>query len=267
MSVYILSTYFLLYIVDSYYCICLWVIQPTSVPTSNPTSPTGIPPTNGMGRRLLVPPPPPAPSPDNQVQQRNLVEDDDGVRTIVYKCKDWPDTLYCSQNNPIQYDGRGWKAVGYCQGSRAPTGSPIQYDGTCQFNKCVLVPQGGDPEPCVIGQENCLCNGSSTCFRRPDIEVCSMKDVEPFSSSVEYVEDDVVRIGTKRFKCRSWPNSGWCSDDGYEPSLKPGLWEQAWDEDGECEIMETSNPTSNPTSQPTSNPTSKPTGFAPGFAP
>ena len=62
-------------------------------------------------------------------------------------------------------------------------------------------------------------------------------------------------------QCKGWPNSGWCSDAGYEPSLNPGLWEQAWDENGECEIETnpTGSPTSNPTELPTGSPTSNPT--------
>lgn len=50
-------------------------------------------------------------------------------------------------------------------------------------------------------------------------------------------------------QCKGWPNSGWCSDAGYEPSLKPGLWEQAWDENGECVI--TKAPSTAPTLSPT----------------
>ena len=49
-------------------------------------------------------------------------------------------------------------------------------------------------------------------------------------------------------QCKGWPNSGWCSDAGYEPSLKPGLWEQAWDENGECVI--TKAPSTSPTTLP-----------------
>ena len=90
--------------------------------------------------------------------------------------------------------------VGFCRGSRAPTGSPVQYTGTCQFNKCVIEPEGGDPVPCVIGQQGCTCDSEGDCTKRPDLEICTLEDVEPFSTSTEYVENDVVRIGTKRFK-------------------------------------------------------------------
>ena len=105
---------------------------------------------------------------------------------------------YCSQFDPSE--GLGWTVVGFCRGSRAPTGSPVQYTGTCQFNKCVIEPEGGDPVPCVNGQQGCTCDSEGVCTKRPDLEICTLEDVEPFSSSAEYVEDDVVRIGTKRFK-------------------------------------------------------------------
>ena len=87
--------------------------------------------------------------------------------------------------------------VGFCRGSRAPTGSPVEYTSKCQFNKCVIEPKGGDPEPCVIGQQGCTCDSEGDCTKRPDLEICTLEDVEPFSTSTEYVEDDVVRIGTK----------------------------------------------------------------------
>ena len=90
--------------------------------------------------------------------------------------------------------------VGFCRGSRAPTGSPVEYTSKCQFNKCVIEPKGGDPVPCIIGQEGCTCDSEGDCTKRPDLEICNLVDVEPFSTSAEYVENDVVRIGTKRFK-------------------------------------------------------------------
>ena len=65
------------------------------------------------------------------------------------------------------------------------------------FNKCVVEPEGGDPVPCVIGQQGCTCDSEGDCTKRPDLEICTLEDVEPFSTSTEYVEDDVVRIGTK----------------------------------------------------------------------
>jgi len=246
--------------------------KPTSapvVPTPRPTSqycfsPTSSPTQRPTRRPTKQPATKPTPPPGSGARRMNSDTADDGERTVVYKCKEWPYTPYCSQFDPSE--GLGWTVVGFCRGSRAPTGSPVQYTGTCQFNKCVIEPEGGDPVPCVIGQQGCTCDSEGDCTKRPDLEVCTLTDVEPFSGSAEYVEGDVVRIGTKRFKCKGWPNSGWCSDAGYEPSLNPGLWEQAWDENGECEIetnptgSPTSNPTELPTGSPTSNPTELPTG-------
>ena len=62
---------------------------------------------------------------------------------------------------------------------------------------------------------------------------CTQKDVLNFSTSTTYQAGDVVRVETKRFKCKGFPYTNWCSRPGYEP-LVSDFWREAWDEDGTC---------------------------------
>jgi hypothetical protein len=159
-------------------------------------------------------------------------------RKIVYKCRPWPYTEWC--NNPNYKPGsdlekEAWTLVGACTGSTAPTLSPTPYVGTCQYNKCITVEE---VESCVIGQTGCSCTGTMpalVCERMIEVEDCNnLEDVEMWSSSVDYVTDDVVRVGTKRFKCREWPNYFWCRSEAYVPTEESGIWTNAWTVDGMC---------------------------------
>jgi hypothetical protein len=38
----------------------------------------------------------------------------------------------------------------------------------------------------------------------------------------------------RKFKCRPWPNSGWCSSAQYEPNGPKGYWPDAWIDEGVC---------------------------------
>ena len=40
---------------------------------------------------------------------------------------------------------------------------------------------------------------------------------DDFASDTTYEEGDKVTVGSIVYKCRSWPNSAWCSMDQYEP--------------------------------------------------
>ena len=64
--------------------------------------------------------------------------------------------------------------------------------------------------------------------------ICGLVPVEPYSSFTSYDTGDVVRIGTKRFKCKGYPFSLWCRNVAYAPSLRNGIWRDAWKEDGYC---------------------------------
>ena len=49
---------------------------------------------------------------------------DDCVRTVVYQCREFPYEGWCKQTEPqecIDPDTCGWKAVGFCRGTRSPT--------------------------------------------------------------------------------------------------------------------------------------------------
>jgi len=135
---------------------------------------------------------------------------------------------YCSQFDPADNTGLGWKAVGKCRGSISPTESPTLYGGTCTYENCVTIEEGGEEEDCTQGQTGCV-DGK----RKPDITVCSSEDVLNYSTTTEYEPGDVVRIGTKRYKCRGWPNGLWCKNPAYAPA-ESDIWEQAWKEDGKC---------------------------------
>ena len=66
-----------------------------------------------------------------------------------------------------------------------------------------------------------------------NLEVCTTEDVLNYSTTTEYESGDVVRIGTKRYKCRGLPNGLWCKNPAYAPA-ESNVWEQAWVEDGNC---------------------------------
>lgn len=78
-----------------------------------------------------------------------------------------------------------------------------------------------------------------------------------YSTTTEYEPGDVVRIRTKRYKCRGLPNGLWCKNPAYAPSLKPGLfWEQAWSLDGIClQPAPSQSPSTSPTKAPVVSPT------------
>ena len=135
---------------------------------------------------------------------------------------------FCSQFDPTDNTGLGWKAVGHCRGTTSPTSSPTEYDGTCQYEKCVTIVEGGAEEDCVQGQTGCV-DGK----RKPDITVCSPEDVLNYSTTTDYDFGDVVRIGTQRYKCKEWPNGLWCNNPAYAP-VESDNWDQAWEEDGKC---------------------------------
>jgi hypothetical protein len=48
----------------------------------------------------------------------------DDERSIVWECDSYPNSPYCNQYQPNDGNGLGWKMVGHCTGSIAPTASP-----------------------------------------------------------------------------------------------------------------------------------------------
>ena len=155
----------------------------------------------------------------------------------MYKCDAGPG--YCSQFDPASNTGLGWKAVGSCRGTRSPTNSPTLYGGTCTYEKCVgtaspTTSPSSSPSKVPTGSPS----GSPTVvgLSRRNLQagtVCTTEDVLNYSTTTEYESGDVVRIGTKRYKCRGLPNGLWCKNPAYAPA-ESNVWEQAWVEDGNC---------------------------------
>lgn len=138
-------------------------------------------------------------------------------RTIVYECKQWPSSAYCRQSafapgvDPKASD-KAWEKKGYCDGTIAPTSSPVAFQpkpGKCVFQKCKPV---ADSAP-----------------------VCNEFPIVAYSSAKPYEEGDRVRIGAEKFKCKPYPFSSWCNNDAYAPKLESGIWTDAWSKDGTCE--------------------------------
>jgi len=160
-------------------------------------------------------------------------------RKTVYMCRAFPNVGYCNQSGVepgSQYDYMGWKLIGACSGSLAPTIAPAVYAGSCTYTKCIEV---DDIEQCTPGSTGCSCDANDmaglSCQRDIKREVCSDVAVSQWSESVDYTTGDVVRVGTKRFNCRNWPNYLWCSMPAYKPALENnGIWHEAWSEDGTC---------------------------------
>jgi len=158
---------------------------------------------------------------------------DEPARKIVYKCRDWPNTGYCNQGSGFeptaQYGKMAWTLVGACVGSVAPTASPVVYAGTCRFRKCVE-----EDEACVPGSSGCSCNVNQSANCKKKVNVCRMVDVLTYNKATDYAYGDVVRVGTKRFKCKTWPNGLWCNNEAYSPKLDGSIWSNAWLVDGTC---------------------------------
>lgn len=159
-------------------------------------------------------------------------------RKIVYKCLAFPNTGFCNLSGfrpGSQYGHMAWKQTGACSGTLTPTAAPVVYGGLCKYSKCVEL---DSTEQCTPGSVGCSCNANDTagssCQRDIKRVICNDVNVNHWSNSFDYTGGDVVRIGSKRFKCRAWPFMLWCNVEGYKPMLENGIWDQAWSEDGTC---------------------------------
>jgi len=166
----------------------------------------------------------------------------DPPRVLVYECRQWPHSSYCNQGESFEpgstYGSMGWTLKGSCEGTMAPTTSPIFYAGNCTYAKEVTMPNAATV-PCASGSStDCTCtttNGTIVCTRQIDTTTTVDTDVEIWSSNGGYEAGDVVRLATKRFKCKNWPNSLWCVGTAYQPTMEiTGTWREAWSEDGMC---------------------------------
>jgi len=158
------------------------------------------------------------------------------VRKIVFECKTFPNSGYCNQEAfapGAEHADRAWILKGYCEGTTAPTLSPVAYTGTCEYTKEV-----SESEGCTCGDFGCPNPGglpatSAACEKT--VMTTATETVAIYSSSIKYVTADVVRLGVDRFKCKPWPFHMWCSNDAYQPSVdSDGPWKEAWLEDGVC---------------------------------
>lgn len=127
--------------------------------------------------------------------------------------------------------------MGSCDGTFAPTGAPAPYTGVCQYSKCEI--EERITTNCTPGSSGCSCTSSQSagvgCTQTVEEEQCTTTDVKPWNSRTNYIVDDVVRLGTARFKCLDWPFTLWCSQLAYSPTLaSDGIWNQAWIANGSC---------------------------------
>jgi hypothetical protein len=65
---------------------------------------------------------------------------------------------------------------------------------------------------------------------------------DEYSSGASYEEGDKVTKNSIVYKCRAWPNSGWCNNDAYEPGTD--VSKEAWTIVGYCDgtIAPTASP-------------------------
>jgi len=160
------------------------------------------------------------------------------VRKAAFRCREWPLSGFCGQFSPTNFGGDlGWIIMGSCDGTFAPTGAPVPYDGDCQYSKCEL--EEKTITNCSPGSSNCSCTSNQSagvgCTKTVEELQCNSTDVEPWNSRINYVEGDVVRLGRARFRCREWPFFLWCRQFVYSPTLaSDGIWNDAWIADGSC---------------------------------
>lgn len=130
------------------------------------------------------------------------------LRQLVYKCNQFPNSLYCNLKAFApgkQFDYMAWTIIAPCHGTITPTTSPTAYDARdCSFVKMI----GTTPAP---------------------------TPVLPWSSTIQYEAGDQVRIGGTKFECKPWPYYLWCRLSVYKPTLEMrGLWTEAWILAGTC---------------------------------
>jgi len=180
---------------------CDGTIEPTGAPNFAPTNSVGACPEQWVAGS------------DTKYEEGDLVSvitSTTPLRTAAFKCREWPLSGFCGQFSPTSNGGnQGWIHVGSCDGTFAPTSAPAPYAARCQYNKC---------ENDASGEEQ-----------------CTLVDVDPWNSRTNYVEDDVVRLGIARFRCREWPFFLWCRQFEYSPTLaSDGIWNEAWSVDEQC---------------------------------
>ena len=128
---------------------------------------------------------------------------------VVYKCKAWPYSGYCGQFSPLHAAGGslGWDIVGGCSGTITPTIAPTYASGS-------------------------VIDGCPSAY---DSAITTYKSGDQVSSG-----DGTYKMV---YKCREWPNEGWCNQKAYAPG---GAYsDMAWTQVGPC--TGTLTPTAAPT--------------------
>jgi len=183
----------------------------------------------------------------------------DGWRFIVYECKGWPSTAYCSQDSykpGSHYDYMAWTVKGHCDGTLSPTAAPTAYVNTgcpsSAYSECTY--EAGLPTPattipqCKYNKEvevtgvACTCGDSGCPTPSPTSTTCTKTEirnscpaVDNWSSGVSYGEGDAVRVANNMYTCKEWPYYLNCGNAAYKPTADPGgLWKLSWTESGTC---------------------------------
>jgi len=192
-------------------------------------------------------------------------------RTVVYKCKAWPQTGYCNQGSGFKpgtkYGKMAWELVGHCDGTISPTLAPTPYQGNdaapflCTYTKeepsptvtescthgsstdctCVNVQS---TEPCTCSDAGCsnygICStagGTKTvntqvCTKPKQVDVTY--PINNWSSAITYEAGDYVRIGRQKYKCSQHPYTGYCQQYDPHRGTDPVQSAEGWLEDGLC---------------------------------
>jgi len=79
-----------------------------------------------------------------------------------------------------------------------------------------------------------------------------------YDPNAMYEAADEVSVQGTIYKCKPFPSSGWCDQQGYEPGSSL-YWKDAWDVIGTCNGSTTRSPTMSPTKSPTMSPTASST--------
>ena len=163
-----------------------------------------------------------------------------------------------SQSECVSCDCSAFQQAGKCPCPSSPNWQvdPSKTDteppGACAREKCCLC-QASFLQPDICQEATCAgednvdfpCNTrrklqAATIPRLSrNLKVCTTEDVLNYSTTTEYEPGDVVRIGTKRYKCKDSPDGLWCKIPAYAPA-ESDYWEQAWTEDGTCPPPQTS---------------------------
>jgi hypothetical protein len=154
-------------------------------------------------------------------------------QAVIYECKAWPNGAYCNAGENFAPDSdnanMGWTLKGYCDGTIAPTASPVVYAPAA---KCRWY---NGTQPVTIN------NWAS-------------------ASLSTYVAGTRVRKEDRIYKCKGYPFSLWCKMAAYEPEAT-AYWKDAWTSAGTCVDMfaPTTPPSFSPTTSPSKSPSVSPT--------